>query len=339
MAVTIKDVAKAANVTPSTVSRVIADSPRISIKTKQKVRQVMKDLGYQPNLNARNLAKRCTQTIGLIMPNSTDKVFQNPFFPEVIRGISNMAHTTEYAIQFSTGETEEQIYDGVVRMVQSGRVDGVILLYSRINDKVMAFLEDKEVPYTMIGKPYQNMDKTTHVDNDNIGAAKEVTKYLLNLGHKRIGFVGGNLSLMVTKDRRQGYEEALEEAGIAISHDYIVHEDSLIEGGQEVVAKLISLEETPTALVVVDDLMALDMINTLEKHGIRVPDDISIVSFNNLLLSQLAHPPLTTVDINIHDLGFQAAKTLIEMIKNSNEPAKRLIIPHKMIERNSCKKI
>ncbi len=339
MAITIKDVAKAANVTPSTVSRVIADNPRISNKTKRKVRQVMEELGYHPNYKARNLASRKTQTIGLVMPNSTDQVFQNPFFPEVIRGISKMAHMTEYAIQFSTGETEEEIYDGVVQMVQSGRVDGVILLYSRMNDKVRAFLEEKDFPYTMIGKPSYDVEKISHVDNDNFSAAKEVTEYLLQLGHTKIGFVGGSTSLMVTLDRQQGYETALKEAGISICEEYIVHEDFLIEGGKQAISELLSLKETPTALVVVDDLMAFGIINTLEKMGLRVPDDISIVGFNNLLLSEISQPSLTTVNINIFDLGYHAAKNLIEIINNPDEPAKRIIVPYQMTIRGSCKKL
>lgn len=339
MAITIKDVAKVAKVTPSTVSRVIADHPRISPKTKQRVRKVMEDLGYQPNFKARSLATRSTQTIGLVMPNSTDKVFQNPFFPEVIRGISKVAHSTEYAIHFSTGETEEEIYEGVVRMVETGRVDGVILLYSRINDRVMNFLKDKKIPYTMIGKPYDHMDQISHVDNDNFSATKEATQYLLHLGHKKIGFVGGSNNLMVTLDRQKGYETALQDAGITICPDYLIHKEFLIEGGQEAISELLSLKEPPTALVVADDLMAFGIINTLREMGILVPDDMSIVSFNNLLLSEISHPPLTSVDINIFSLGLQSAKSLIDMIQNPDEPAKRIIIPYKMIERNSCKKI
>lgn len=339
MAVTIKDVAKAANVTPSTVSRVITDNPRISEKTKKRVRKVMQELGYHPNFKARNLASRSTQTIGLVMPNSTDKVFQNPFFPEVIRGISKTAHRMEYALHFSTGESVEEIYDGVVKMVQSGRVDGVILLYSRVNDRVMTFLEENEFPYTMIGKPYDQVDRISHVDNDNYSAAKEVTEYLLNLGHQRIGYVGGSTTLMVTMDRQRGYETALRNAGIQACQDYIVHEDFLIEGGQEAITELLSLQKPPTALVAADDLLALGIIKKLEKMGLTVPDDISIVSFNNLLLSEVSRPALTSVDIDIFNLGLQAAKSLIEKINNPDEPAKRITVPYKMIERNSCKKI
>lgn len=336
MGVTIKDVAKHANVAPSTVSRVIADNPRISHKTKLRVKAVMEELGYHPNFNARSLANKSTQAIGLVMPSSTEKVFQNPFFPEVIRGISKIAHDKEYALHISTGETENEIYEGVVRMVQGGRVDGVILLYSRVNDKVTNFLQDKKFPYTMIGKPHQYVDGTTHVDNDNYGAARSVTDYLLSLGHKCIGFVGGNLDLLVTVDRQRGYEEALTAANIPIREEYMVYEEFLREGGQEAIAELMSLSKPPSALVVADDLMALGMLNTLDEMKIRVPEDLSIVSFNNLLLSEISRPPLTTVDVNIYQLGFQAAKCLIEKVKYPLEPAKRVIVPFNMIERNSC---
>lgn len=339
MAVTIKDVAKAANISPSTVSRVIDDHPKISEATKKRVRKVMKELGYYPNFKARSLARRSTQTIGLVMPSSTDIVFQNPFFPEVIRGISKTAYKMEYALHFSTGETKDEIYEGVVRMVQTGRVDGIILLYSRINDRVMTFLQEKNFPYTMIGKPSYQIDQISHVDNDNYSATKAVTEYLLSLGHNKIGFVGGSKTLMVTLDRLRGYETALKEAGIPISQDYIVHEEFLLQGGQDAISELLSLKEAPTALVVIDDLMALGIINKLEKMGLSVPHDISIVSFNNLLLSEISNPPLTSVDIDIFHLGMHAAKILIEKIKNPDEPEKRIIVPYKMVIRNSCRKI
>lgn len=141
MNVTIKDVAKRANVAPSTVSRVIADSPRISEKTKRKVRQAMKELGYHPNFIARSLASQATQVIGIVMPSAAELALQNPFFPEVIRGISKAAHEKKYALQMSTGEEEDEIYEEVIDMLQGRRVDGVILLYSRIDDKLMKYLQ------------------------------------------------------------------------------------------------------------------------------------------------------------------------------------------------------
>lgn len=336
MAVTIKDVAKLAKVAPSTVSRVIANNPRISEKTKKKVREAMDELGYHPNFIARSLASQSTQAIGLVMPSSTDVVFQNPFFPTVLRGLSEGAHEKHYALYMTTGKTDNEILDGVTQMVQGGRVDGVVLLYSKIEDKVLMYLQERGIPFVVIGKPFKHVEEITHVDNDNFRATKEVTEYLIQLGHDHIAFVGGNLNLVVTVERLLGYEKALREAGIPLNDDYIVHEEFLREGGQEAVRELISLKVPPTALVVADDLMALGVLNTLDELGIKVPEDISIISFNNVLVSEMSRPPLTSVDINIFDLGFEAARSLIQKIENPKEPIKRIIIPHQIVKRFSC---
>lgn len=336
MAVTIKDVARLANVAPSTVSRVIANSPRISEKTKEKVREAMDQLGYHPNFIARSLASQTTQAIGLVMPSSTDKVFQNPFFPTVLRGISEAANERQYALFMTTGKTEDEIFDGVVQMVQGGRVDGVVLLYSKVEDKILTYLQQRDFPFVVIGKPFKHVEEITHVDNDNFRATKEVTEYLINLGHEAIAFIGGNLNLVVTVERLLGYEKALRDCFLPLKREYIIHEEFLREGGQEAVRELMSLDEPPTALVVADDLMALGVLNTLDEMGIVVPDDISIISFNNVMISEMSRPPLTSVDIGIFDLGFEAAKSLFQKIENPREPIKRIIIPHQIIKRHSC---
>jgi DNA-binding LacI/PurR family transcriptional regulator len=333
--VTIKDVARLANVAPSTVSRVIADSPRISERTKKIVRAAMEELGYHPNYHARSLANRSTQTIGMIMPSSGNKVFQNPFFPEVIRGISTMAHDKGYGLYLSTGANQKEIYDGVVNMVQGGRVDGIVLLYSRIDDPLIDFLLDKQFPFTIVGKPYKYEEKIFHIDNDNFKAAQEATDFLIRLGHKKIGFVGGSFDLVVTMDRFLGYERAMRLFRLPFDEKYIVQQEFLLEGGQEAIKKLLSLPEPPTGLVVTDDLMAFGIINVLNDYGISVPKDMSIISFNNIMLAEFSNPPLTSVDINIFDLGYSAAATLFKQLEQKSPENTRLTIPHKIIERQS----
>ncbi len=337
LAVTIKDVAKIAKVNPSTVSRVIADSPLISVKTKKVVREVMNQLGYHPNINARNLVNQRTQSIGIVMPSSTEKAFQNPFFAEVIRGISSSAHNKKYSLFLSTGETEEEIYDGVIQMVQGKRVDGIILLYSRINDQIMEYLIKQNFPFAVIGKPDKNADSICYIDNDNIQASFEVTNYLIELGHERIAFIGGNPDLMVTTDRLNGYKHALTASGIPISKEYIVHDEYAKEGGQEAVNVLLSaLNQPPTALIVADDLMAFGVLSTLHEKKIRVPEDISIISFNNLMLTEFSRPPLSSVDINIFQLGFEAVNCLIASVQHPKKEVKRFIVKHQLIKRDSC---
>lgn len=339
MAVTIKDVAKKANVSPSTVSRVIANNPRISEETKRKVRKAMNELGYYPNFQARSLANKSTQTVGVIMPSSTNYAFQNPFFPEVLRGISMKAHEIGYGLYLSTGAKEEEIYQEVISMVQGNRVDGIILLYSRVHDPIMNYLHNEKFPFIVVGRPHEHADEITHVDNDNVGMAKEVTEYLIKLGHERIGFVGGDADLVVTMDRLVGYKEALRHANIPFQSNYIVKERFLREGGHEAMKELLSLTDPPTALVVADDMMALGMMSYLESLQIKVPEEMSIISFNNLMLAEFAKPPLTSVEINIFQLGYEAANCLAERMKNQGALAKRITIPAKLIERESCRQL
>ncbi|WP_067730802.1 LacI family DNA-binding transcriptional regulator [Oceanobacillus damuensis] len=333
--VTIKDVAKATGVSPSTVSRVIADNPRISPETKRKVRKSMKELGYHPNISARNLVAKSTKTIGVILPSSADKALQNPFFPEILRGIGSVTHSMQYSMMLSSGQTEEEIFEEVQRMVYGRYVDGVILLYSRIEDRVMNFLRDNEFPFVIVGKPNENINEITHVDNDNLRAGKEITKYLIDHGHERIAFIGGSKDLFVTLDREAGYEEALKEADLEVLDAYKIYTEFLKSGGREAVESLIALEKRPTGIVVSDDLMSLGVLSMLEESGVSVPQDISLVSFNNVYLSEITRPALTTVDIHIHELGAQSAKALIEKTINKEEPAKRIIIPHKIACRDS----
>ncbi|WP_416828721.1 LacI family DNA-binding transcriptional regulator [Ectobacillus polymachus] len=337
MAITIKDVAKKANVAPSTVSRVIANSPRISEKTKRRVRKIMDELGYHPNMNARSLANQMTQALGLVMPSSASKAFLNPFFPEVIRGISSFSHVKDYSLYMSTGDTEEEIFEGVARMVQGKRVDGIIVLYSRTNDKVVQYLHEQQFPFVLIGKPSHAMESITYIDNDNYLAGREVTEYLLSLGHKRIAFIGGSPDLMVTKERLAGYKEALKLANIALPDEYVCFMEFLREGGQLAVEHLMSYEEAPTAIVVTDDLMALGVLSTLSEKGYHVPDEVSVVSFNNVVFAEIAYPPLTSVDVKIYQLGYEAAKNLIERIETPNFSPKSIIVPYKLIVRQTCK--
>lgn len=337
MAVTIKDVAKAAKVAPSTVSRVISDSPRISDQTKKRVRQVMKELGYHPNYIARSLASNKANVFGLVFPRSGNLAFQNPFYSEVLRGITQGVNEIKHGIQLAAGSNKDEIYNNVVQMVQGRRVDGIVMLYSQQKDKITNYLQGLNFPFVIIGKPFENEGKITHIDNDNISAAREGTEYLLNLGHEKIGFIGGNKNLMVTIDRLAGYKEAMEEAGLPVNEDYIVYEEFLISGGKHGIEQLMNLPEPPTALLVTDDLMSLGVLTTLREKKMQVPEDLSILSFNNSMFAELTDPALTSIDINIPELGYQAVTNLMAIINNPKEPVKRVIIPHTLIKRRSCK--
>jgi DNA-binding LacI/PurR family transcriptional regulator len=338
MVVTIIDVAKEANVSPSTVSRVIANNPRISEKTKKRVQEVMNRLDYHPNFQARNLAAKSTKTIGVIMANSASLAFQNPFFPEVIRGICTSAHASKFGIYLSTGTTSEEIYDEVVSMTQGRRVDGIILLYSRVNDKTMKYLKQSGFPFTVVGRPHSHENEITYVDNDNHEIAKQVVNYLLDLEHTNIAFVGGDVDFVVSSDRLSGYKEALTEASISYRDEYYLQDHTMKTMGEKSIQMLMACDPPPTAIVAHDDLIAYEIISYLEDLAIQVPNDISIISFNNHSISEHLKPPLTSVDISIFQLGLEATNCLLEKIQLPETPEKYLIIPTKLVERKSCLK-
>lgn len=339
MTVTIIDVAREANVSPSTVSRVIADNPRISEQTKRRVREVMERLEYHPNFQARNLASKSTKTIGVIMAHSTTLAFQNPFFPEVIRGICSRAHASMYGIYLSTGGTEDEIFEEVVSMVQGRKVDGIILLYSRVNDRTMNYLKETRFPFTMVGRPYQFDDEITYVDNDNKKIAHDMVDYLYQRGHRQIAFIGGDLNFVVSTDRLEGYRQALIDAELPNSDEYFIQDQAFKEKGNKSIHELMQLAAPPTAIVAHDDLVAYEIVRYLEELSIRVPADISIVSFNNHALSAYVSPPLTSLDISIFDLGFEATKFLLEKVQNTEAPVVHHLVETNLIERESCKNI
>jgi len=208
MRATIKDVAKLAGVSPSTVTRVIQNSSAISQKTKDLVRKAMTELNYHPNLNARSLVSSYTQVIGLILPDDSDVFYQNPFFPTVLRGISQVAADQNYAIQISTGKNEAQRLEAISQMVYGQRVDGLIFLYSKPDDPLVQLAIQHNFPFLILGKADSHF--ISLVDNDNIQAGFEATNYFINKGYKNIAFVAGNKELVVSQDRYSGYKNALK---------------------------------------------------------------------------------------------------------------------------------
>ncbi|MBM7570816.1 LacI family DNA-binding transcriptional regulator [Aquibacillus albus] len=339
MAVTIKDVAKKANVAPSTVSRVISDSPKISEKTKRKVRKVMEEMGYHINLNARVLVQQSSKTIGIVMKNSTSESLNSSFLPEVVQGISALCRKHDYSISLITGDSEDDIYKDAVQKVRGKRVDGMIILYSKEDDKVVPYLMESGIPFVVLGKPVAGFNKITFVDNDNIHAAREATEYLINLGHEKIAFIGDDSEYEVAKARFEGFNQAMISNGLAIHESYIKFFRFNPEYGKKATRELINLEDRPTAIVITDDLDALIVLSAIRDMDLRIPDDISIISFNNSVISRIASPPLTSVDIQIYELGYESARCLIEEIKEPSKVKKSVIIPTVIEERESCKPV
>lgn len=334
MNVTIIDVAKKAGVSPSTVSRVISGSTRISAATSQKVKAVMEELGYHPNLMAKNLVSRTTMTIGLLLPRNADEAFLDIFFSEVTRGILSKATRAGYDLLLKTGKSEQEELEAVNRIVKGRRVDGIILLQSRLDDNVIRFLQKEKFPFVLIGRDPGLPDILT-VDNDNVQSAYDVTKHLLDRGHSRIGYASGPLELVVSADRHEGYRQALSEAGIDPQPGWFVNAELLRADSTAAIRELMESPGRPTALVVMDDLLAFGILNSLSELGYSVPGDMAVFSFNDNPMSPLSSPPVSSVDIGVYDLGLEAAGLLLRSIKGEPIEQRRVIVPHRLIPRES----
>ena len=335
MNITIKEVAKLAGVSPSTVSRVISDSSRISDETKKVVRKAMGELGYHPNAIARSLVNRSTNTIGIVMPQSPQSALLNPFFPQALSGITAAAHEADYCILLSTGSSEEEQEKSIKDIIMGGRVDGVILMYSSADNGTLEIIKEMKMPAIIIGKPIDT-EGILYVDNDNVDASYRVTKRLLEKGHKKVAFMSGSFRYVVSLDRLDGYRNALMHSGLELDRNYITEGEFLKDSGYENMKKLLELKEIPTALVVTDDVMAFGAIDAIKHAGLRIPEDIEIVSFNNVPIAEFCNPSLTSVDIDAYSLGYESSKLIIEKIKGKAEKDK-VIVPTHIVYRDSSR--
>lgn len=339
MAVTIKDVAALAGVSPSTVSRTCKNNPSISEETKERVRKAMAELGYEPNFHASNLASQNSRTIGIILPASAKEVYENSFYLEAIQGISHYCNGRQYMTTIVTGQDEAEILDAVRSMSRSGKVDGFIILYSKKDDPVIDYLFNEGLLYILIGKATQYTNQTIYIDNDNLLAGREAAEYLYQLGHRRIAYLGSDSSLMFSADRKAGYQLALASHQLPVRPEYCVEVKNVSENNEEAIRGLLMQKDRPTAILVSDDILAVSLERVCLENHLAIPEDLSIISFNNSLFARLTSPQLTSIDIGAGQLGSEAASQIINHIENPNLLATKIIVPHHLIERDSCCKI
>ena len=339
MAVTIKDVAALAGVSPSTVSRTCKNNPSISEETKERVRKAMAELGYEPNFQASNLASQNSRTIGIILPASAKEVYENSFYLEAIQGLSHYCNGRQYMTTIVTGQDEAEILDAVRSMSRSGKVDGFIILYSKKDDPVIDYLFNEGLLYILIGKATQYTNQTIYIDNDNLLAGREAAEYLYQLGHRRIAYLGSDSSLMFSADRKAGYQLALASHQLPVRPEYCVEVKNVSENNEEAIRGLLMQKDRPTAILVSDDILAVSLERVCLENHLAIPEDLSIISFNNSLFARLTSPQLTSIDIGAGQLGSEAASQIINHIENPNLLATKIIVPHHLIERDSCCKI
>ncbi|MGN0706544.1 MAG: LacI family DNA-binding transcriptional regulator [Faecalibacterium sp.] len=340
LAVTLKDIAALAGVSPSTVSRTCKDNPSISRETKERVRRAMVQLGYEPAFPAAQPpAETNHRMIGIILPPSSRETYENPFYLEVIRGISQFCNEHQYLSAVVTGQDDAEILSAIRDMVRREQADGFVLLYSRRDDAIAEHLYNEGLLYVLIGKAYQYPNQTIYINNDNFMAGQEAAEYLISLGHRRIGYVGSASSLFFAADRMAGYQMALRQHEIPVQSELCVEVPRVPPEDISPIRVLLEREDRPTAILVSDDILALMLVQLCRQMGLSIPQDVSILSFNDSLFARLSVPQLSSIDVNSFQLGIEAASQLINHIENPNLLAAKIIVPYSLVERDSCRRL
>ncbi len=333
---TVNDVAKLAGVSPSTVSRVLSNNPRISKATKVRVEKCMEQLGYYPNANARSLAIKKTDAVGIIIPTTSGDYFSNPFFSEALRGIIKAASESGYNLLLSTNTEKDEELKVIKKMINGSRVDGVILMTSKVDDECIEYLKSMGFPFSLIGSTGKKDEKINLVDNDNMLATYELTKHIIDIGRKKIAMIVGDKKLIVSKKRIEGYKKALKEFNIKVDEELLFSGSFDEKTGYDYGMEISRLKTLPDGLIVADDLVAFGAVKAFEKLNIKIPEDIAVASFNNSVLAKNSNIPLTSVDINADELGKKAMNLLVEAIEEGTV-GKRLLIPYNIFVRESTK--
>ncbi|MCD5414099.1 MAG: LacI family transcriptional regulator [Clostridiales bacterium] len=336
MRVTIKEVAKKADVSPSTVSRALKDSYLISQETKDKINEIADELGYFPNEIARSLANQTSQTLGLVLPSSAQDSFLNPFFTSFIQGVTRCLEEQDYSLLLASARNDADELRRIMRMTHSGRVDGIFLVVVREEDKNINYLLGEDMPFIIIGDPKER-EKVLWVDNNNQMAMFEVVENLVNLGHKKIAFFGGKQELTVTQRRLKGYIKALEEHGLEVNEELILEVNFQEGEGYIFTKELIAKHKDIDAIVTTDDLIAYGVIRAVKELKIKIPDEISITGFNNTVLARYLSPSLSSVEINSEKLGYNSTDLLLKKIRKIDFDKNYCVVETNFIKRESSK--
>lgn len=330
-AVTIVDVAREAGVSYSTVSRVVNNNAHVLPETREKVLNAMMRLGYVVNQQARSLRGGRSQVIGLLVPD-----VGNNYVGQIIRGIDAELAAHQYDLMLYTTHRRKIKESAYVATIARGMADGLLLLLPTNAREYMETLQQQQFPHVLID--YQHVDNalTSTVQSTNFQGAYEATHYLINLGHWRIAYIIGSQEMHCSLDRLAGYRAALADAGLPEDPDLIYAGDFFRPPGYAAANHFLSLEEPPTAIFAANDASAFGVMDGVQQHALRVPEDISVIGFDDILEAGHVHPGLTTVRQPLEAMGRTAAQLLLKRLNNPDLPGERVEMATELVIRESC---
>lgn len=314
--ITIKNIARAAKVSHSTVSRALHNSPLVKQETADRIRQIAYTIGYRPSAVARSLVTKKTKTIGIVVTMIAD-----PFIAEVVSGIEETANDHGYSVFLANSNADPEREVKVVQSFHERRVDGILVTASRVGALYMPLLTQMNVPIVLINN--QHPSEFVHsVCIDNVTASCEAAQHLIGMGHRRIAYISDQHGFQSDTERSAGYRRALEMADIPFLPELIAHGDGKAEGGMGAMEKLLAMPEPPTAVFCYNDMSALGALRAIRARNLNVPDDISVVGFDDLFITSYTDPMLTTIRQPRRQMGRMAMEILLQLFSGSETETK-----------------
>lgn len=334
---TIKDIAQKAGVSVATVSKVLNNYPDVSEKTKDKVRQVVKACNFRPNAVARSLTTNKSYSIGVFFTDHFNTGLQHPFFREVIFGMEKTLGQNGYDLLYFADRKWGENFS-YREKCKNRHVDGVILIGVARDDANLGELLDSDLPVVFVDIDILGKN-SSYVISDNTNGAAMAVRYLHSLGHTEIGMIMGLTSTKTTQDRLIGFQMALQELKLSYNSKWLVNGDYTEEGGYLGMNQLLQNKQLPTAVFCQGDNMAIGAMKAIEEAGYKVPDDFSVIGFDDIEVSRYVKPGLTTIRQDKLEMGRSAAELLLKMINEPYGTYLPLILPVEVVERESCRRI
>lgn len=335
MRATIQDVAKAAGVSISTVSKVLNGHYSISEKTAEHVRQVMREMNYYPSANAQSFASGANRMVVLLANMSPNTAFRNPHMFEIIAGLEEALQKRGYHLILQ-GTDEASACGAAEEIISRRSADAIAVHVGVMSHPLSAVLTRSRFPHIVLGMP-DFESQVCWIDNSNTYSGTVAATYLLSQGYRRIAFIGGRNYDLGSVHRLQGVKQGLSNSGIRLEEQYIWLGDSTRADGFLMTSKLLDQKLLPDAIICANNYIALGCVDALHRRGIKIPEQIGVMTFDDYPFSHMIEPPLTVVDINVRDMGAQAAKFLIDMIKHPNTQIQTYITTSNVIPRASTK--
>lgn len=331
MAISIKDIARLAGVSHSTVSRALNNSPLIPQRTAEKIQRIAAEKGYSASAVARSLVTKRTQAIGVVVTSIAD-----PFNGEIVAGIEDVAHKAGYSVILATSQANPKQEMTVVRSFRERRVDGILVASSRLGANYVPLLSELEIPVVLLNN--QHPSKFVHsVTIDNVAGGFEATRHLISLGHRRIAYIGDQYGLQSDTERFDGFRKAMAETGIQIRKSYIARGNGKPDGGREQAENLLALSTPPTAVFCYNDMTALGVMEEAAARGFLIGHNLSVVGFDDLFFAALLRPPLTTIRQPKEELGKRAMRLLLALLDNQ-KVSRTAIVKGELVVRGSTGK-